>query len=238
MLGANFYRFAGTASLLSALSTLILIFAPYLYPPSEGIAGRMAMVENGWYQLRAWTYLLHPLLVFTAALGVGTLFWQRNRALALSGSIGFGVWAVTEAAQQCLTLFAFDRWRRAWLAGDEAVRQTIEIRTALYDGIWDAMYVLIVLAFFVGNLLFAAALARGARFDRLIAVFYLLAALLTLTIIVVEFGGPELVPEAIGPWVYPAIQPLGRVLIGLWLWHQARSGLYSAPNPAPTPDTP
>jgi len=28
-------------------------------------------------------------------------------------------------------------------------------------------------------------------------------------------------PESIAPWLYPAIQPLGRVLIGAWLWRAA-----------------
>jgi hypothetical protein len=28
-------------------------------------------------------------------------------------------------------------------------------------------------------------------------------------------------PEPLASWSYPAIQPLGRVLIGLWLWTAA-----------------
>jgi hypothetical protein len=29
------------------------------------------------------------------------------------------------------------------------------------------------------------------------------------------------VPEPLANWSYPAIQPLGRTLIGLWLWSAA-----------------
>jgi hypothetical protein len=36
------------------------------------------------------------------------------------------------------------------------------------------------------------------------------------------------VPEALARWSYPAIQPLGRTLIGLWLWSAADE---SAPLP-------
>jgi hypothetical protein len=138
--------------------------------------------------------------------------------------LGFGVWALTEAGQQTLTLFAFDDWRRAWLAGDATVRATMDLRAAIYDGLWDAAYSLLLIGFTIGNALFAAMLLRlRDRLSRTIAVFYCGAALLTVAIFSGEVGGPVL-PEAIGYWAYPAIQPLGRALIGLWLLRVARQG--------------
>ena len=38
-----------------------------------------------------------------------------------------------------------------------------------------------------------------------------------------ETGGPTL-PEPIGYWIYPAFQPLARVLIGVWLLRVAKAG--------------
>jgi hypothetical protein len=61
-----------------------------------------------------------------------------------------------------------------------------------------------------------------------LGVFYILAALLTLTFLAQEFGAPAL-PETLGSWMYPAIQPIGRTLIGVWLWAAVRPALNGKP---------
>lgn len=220
----SFYRTAAIASFLSAATTLALIFLPDLYAPADGLAGRMQRVTDPAYQVRAWTYLVHPFLVFTAGLGIALASRNVAPARALLGVIAFGMWALTEAGQQTLTLFAFDDWRRAWLAGDATVRATMELRAAIYDGLWDASYALLLIGFLIGNALLATVLlGRRETLSRTVGVFLLLAALLTLAILIVEVGGPDLLAP-FGRWAYPAIQPLGRILIGLWLWRVAEAG--------------
>jgi hypothetical protein len=220
----NFYRTAAIASFASALTTLGLIFLPDLFAPAEGLAGRMQRVADPAYQLRAWTYLVHPFLVFTAALGIALASRHVAPGRALAGILAMGLWAVTEAGQQTLTLFVFDDWRRAWLAGDAAVRATMELRAAIYDGLWDASYALLLIGFLIGNLFFASVLIfLRDTLSRVVAVFLSLAALLTFAILIAEVGGPDLLAP-FGRWSYPAIQPLGRILIGLWLWRVALRG--------------
>ena len=73
-------------------------------------------------------------LVFTACVGVALACRRLAPVLALFGLLAMGLWALTEAAQQALTLFAFDDWRRAWLAGDPAVRSSIEVLAAVAGG--------------------------------------------------------------------------------------------------------
>lgn len=231
MPGAIFFRVAAAASLLSVVSTLVLIFVPDFFPPVAGFEDRMKLVENPAYQVRAWTYLFHPFAVFSAALALALALWKRGPGLALTGLAGFAVWATTEAAQQCLTLFAFDRWRRLWLEGDAAIRATMELRTAIYDGLWDAAYVLLVLGFTWGNVAFGLLLAKGRGLDRVLAALLGLLTILNLSILIVEFGGPEILPGLIGQWAYPAIQPLGRALIALWLWRFAQGALSGAARP-------
>jgi hypothetical protein len=221
---AAFYRTAAIASFASSVTTLSLIFLPDLFAPAEGFAGRMQRVTDPIYQLRAWIYLLHPFLVFTAALGIAAATRHVAPGRALAGVLAMGLWAVTEAGQQTLTLFAFDGWRRAWLAGDAAVRATMELRAAIYDGLWDASYGLLLIGFLIGNAFLAAILfSLRDGLTRIVGVFLLLAALLTLAILIVEVGGPDLLAP-FGRWAYPAIQPLGRILIGVWLWRVALSG--------------
>lgn len=217
----SFYRFAAVCSVVSALTTCGLIFLPDFYAPLEGFAGRMQRVHDPAYVLRSWVYLLHPFFTGTAALAVALRLRRVAPALVIPGLIGFMLWAVTEAAQQTITLQAFDKWRVAYLAGDEAVRSTMVLRTAIYDGIWDALYFFLLIVFLIGNVLYSIALWRGrTTLSKAVSLGYMGAALLTAPLISVEAGGPGM-PPAFDIWLYPAIQPLARTLIGVWLWRNA-----------------
>jgi hypothetical protein len=216
----SFYRAAAVCSVLSAVTTLLLIFLPEFFAPTEGFAGRMQRVADPAYSLRSWVYFVHPFLVLTAALGVAMRLRRTHSAAAVIGLLGFVLWAFTEAGQQTLTLFAFDRWRTAWLAGDEAVRAHMQASAAIYDGLWDAMYFLLLIGFSIGNAAYGAALVRARALTRIVGVFLFAAVALTFTIIASELHWFTL-PEALGKWSYPAIQPLGRTLLGVWLWRAA-----------------
>lgn len=93
------------------MTTLVPIFARDFYPTPAGLPARMALVERSVCLFRAWVYLVHPFLTLTVALGFATAWHRRQRGLATVGIAGFARWPMTEAAQQCLALFAFDRWR-------------------------------------------------------------------------------------------------------------------------------
>ena len=218
----RFFRVAAVCSVLSAVTTLLLIFLPDFFAPVQDFAGRMHRVHEGAYQMRAWVYLVHPFLVFTAALGLALAVRQRAPVLALVGLLGFALWAFTEAGQQTLTLFAFDRWRLAWDAADEATRQVIRANTAFYDGLWDAMYMLLLIGFTIGNVCLGCALWGEAGLARGLSGFLWTAALLTVVLFVGELG-VHFVPDPVLKWSYPAIQPLGRALIGVWLWRFSRA---------------
>ena len=214
----SFYGFAAICSFASAITTLGLIFLPESFAPAGDFAARMARVHEPLYRLYAWVYFAHPFLVVAAALGVSMRLRREATSLVIPGLLAFLLWGATEAAQQALTLMAFNPWRAAYLAGDSAVRATIELRTALYDGVWNAMYFLLLIGFFIANLLYSLALLPGLGLSRIVGVFYAAAAALTLQIIVVEVGGGQLLPDAFNFWLYPLIQPLARTLIGVWLW--------------------
>ena len=227
----SFYRTAALCSWLSAVTTLLLIFLPSWYLPAEGFEGRMARVHDPAYVLRSWVYLLHPFLVLMAALGVAMRMRRVAPGPVLVGSLGFLLWAFTEAAQQTLTLFAFDRWRAAYPLADEALKTQMRAQVAIYDGLWDALFVLLLLGFAIGNLLFGVALLRQGGFTRLVGGFFLAAFLLTLSILAGEVFGLSL-PGPLNAWAYPAIQPLGRLLIGVWLWRKTPISVDGATLPA------
>ncbi len=223
----RFYRGAAVCSLLSALTTLGLIVLPRFYPPVADFDARMALGGEPAYVLRSWIYLVHPFLVFVAALGLAARCRRHAGGAASLGLAGFAVWAATEAAQQAWTKVALDRtWRAAWPAADEAMRTVIRQQVALHDVAWDAMYLLILLTFLAGNIGLALAAGRTSRdttgesaLGRWVAIALWAAAGLTLLLLLPEFGVQLALPGT--AWLYPAIQPAGRALIGVWLWRAA-----------------
>lgn len=221
-----FYRVTAVCSIASAVTTLGLIFLPDLMLPADDFAARMARVMDPVYRLYSWVYFTHPFLVVAAALGVAMRLRREAASLVIPGLLAFLLWGATEAAQQSLTLFAFNPWRLAWLAGDPVVRDSMELRTAVYDGVWNAMYFLLIVGFFIANSLYGTAMWRSGRgLSRVVGALYFAAALLTLQIIIVEVGGAQLLPDALDFWVYPLIQPLARTLIGVWLWRHRDEGV-------------
>ena len=150
-LAPSFYRTVAVCSILSAVTTLGLIFLPEFYQPAEGFEGRMRRVDDPAYELRSWVYLVHPFITFAAALGVGLRIRALRPVAAIIGIAGFALWASNEAIQQTMTLFAFDTWRAAYFAADEATRAIIRTNVAMYDGLWDAFYFLLLIGFSIGN---------------------------------------------------------------------------------------
>jgi hypothetical protein len=221
-LAPSFYRSVAVCSVLSAVTTLGLIYLPELYRPIEGFEGRMTRVEDPAYALRSWVYLVHPFITFAAALGVALRIRAVRPVAAIIGVAGFALWASNEALQQTMTLFAFDKWRAAYVAADEATRAIIRTNAAMYDGLWDAFYFLLLLGFSIGNFALGMGLIRAGRgVTRIVGCFLLAAVAITLPIITGELHWGTL-PEPLASWSYPAIQPLGRTLIALWLWSAAR----------------
>jgi hypothetical protein len=218
--GPTFYRTAAICSVLSAVTTLGLIFLPNFFTPADGFEGRMARVHDPAYVLRSWVYFLHPFLVVMAGLAIAARIRTLAAAFAVVGLLGFVLWGFTEAAQQTMTLFAFDKWRVAFTTADEATRDQIRTLTMMYDGLWDGMYFLILVGFAIGNFCLGLVLLHLPGLSRVVGAFLLAAMLLTLTLITREIGWFSL-PEPLASWSYPAIQPLGRVLIGVWLWRMA-----------------
>jgi hypothetical protein len=161
--------------------------------------------------------LFHPFLTVTAALGVAVALRRRATDLIVPGFLCFLLWGFTEAGQQTLTLAVFHRWARAWPAADSATREILRTHVAAYDALWDAMFLLLLLAFFIANVLYGLATVRDRGLTRILGYFYFGAAFLTLAIISGEVGGPTL-PPLVDAWLYPLLQPAARTLIGVWLW--------------------
>jgi hypothetical protein len=217
----RFYRFAAACSFGSVITTLLLVYLPELFHRQPGFDGRMALVHDPAYVLRSWDYLIHPFLTLLAGLGVAMRMRLVAPASALIGLLGFTLWGFTEAGQQTLTLFAFDKWRLAYASADEDMRSQIRTLTVMYDGLWDAMYFLLLCGFAISHLALGQAMVRIRGLTRSVGILLLLAFALTLSYMLNELQVP-FIPDAIADRVELFLQPVGRALIGVWLWRMAR----------------
>jgi hypothetical protein len=216
---ARFYRTTAICSFVSAGTTLLLIFLPKFYGPTASLDERVALIYHPLWQLRAWAYLLHPFLTVAASLGVAAALRKIAPGAMIAGFLGFLFWGFTEAAQQTLTLVVYRRWAALYPQAEAAAREILRSQIASYDLVWDAMFLLLLLAFLVGNVLYGSVTIRFGGLTRALGVFYFGAAFLTLAGISRELGGPTLLP-ILELWLYPLLQPAARFLIGCWLWRQ------------------
>jgi len=167
-------------------------------------------------------YFAHPFLVFAAAAGVAAVLWPIKPGRALFGAAGFFAWGFAEALQQAFSIVALNRvWREGFAtATSAAARARFETYIGAFDGIWDSFYLLLLTAFLVANLLYGSALLGERGFARVIGVFFLAAAGLTVLIWLENFADIVFL-DRFTDQLYPAIQPLGRFLTGVWLWRES-----------------
>jgi hypothetical protein len=226
--GPRFFRIAALCSFASAITTLGLIFLPRLYSPARTFEDNIALATNSIYTLRLWNYLVHPLLVMTAALGVAVAKLPSRAAMAVPGFLGFFIWGCTELLQQSLSLVANHyAWRAGYNAADEATKTMIRTQMFGFDAVWDALYVVLLIGFILGNTLYGFALWKQSRFQSLLAALFFAAAALSVFLLLGQFQLPAVPDRILGP-VYPLLQPAARALIGVFLWRVARD-LTAAP---------
>ena len=213
-----FFRGVAVCSALSAVTTLLLIFLPRAYGPVSGFDERVALHANPYYMARIAVGFVHPFLVMTAAWGVVARVFRRSAGSVTTGFLFFVLWGFAEAAQQALLLVALN-WtsRAAYATADEAERVLLRANMAGIEGIWDALFFLLLVAFLIANVLYGVATRRGARLERTISWLYFAAAGLTVLSLVGGYGGPA-VADTLMAWLYPTLQPAARLLVGVWLW--------------------
>jgi hypothetical protein len=155
-------------------------------------------------------------------MGVAARLASRHASLVLPGFLLWCLWAFTEMIQQSLALVANHyAWRAGYETANESVRAMIRTQMFGFDAVWDALYVLLLIGFVGGNALYAAAFRGSLGLGRALAVFYLLAAGLSIFNFLSAFNIATWTGPALS-WIYPLLQPAARASIAAWLWQHAK----------------
>ena len=208
--------------MITGLTTLGLIFLPRLLPATPDLASRAALAFNSVYHLRLWIGVIHPLLAVTGILGVTFVVWQRSPGGSAAAFLSLLLWGICEVVQQSLLLVALT-WRLYPLyaaAPDSPARAATAASIDAVLAVSDALFFVLLLGFIIGHVLFAWLLRREQGLGRLVAVIFALAAGLGALSFATRFGG-GVVPGGMMDFLYPLIQPAGRILTGVWLWRWA-----------------
>lgn len=171
---------------------------------------------------RLWLNYLHVFFALTAYAGTAYLCFRRAPVAAATGFIAFAFWAFAEALGIAINIWGVNElWRAGYSAADAQAQMMIRTSIHTFTGIWEGIFFVVLTTFLAGTLSMGIALFRGDRLQRSLAILFLLAAPLTLVIMLDGYFGASL--SAWIAWSYPILQPLSRALLGVWLLRAALS---------------
>ncbi|NAS14080.1 hypothetical protein [Poritiphilus flavus] len=219
--GRLFLKIAAICSFAGALTTALLIFLPN--PEAPDFESRVMLFENSLYLTKLWILFLHPQLNLIASLGVAFLLLKKYPWQIILGTLFLLIWALTEMSQQALLIDALNQiWRPGYMAAaGEADKTAYETLIQAANGISDSKYFLVIYGFGLGSLFFGLAFIREEGFGKWIGWALVFIGLLSLS----SFGRYYLGLSFLNPpvnfsytYIYPYLQPLVRIAIGLWIF--------------------
>jgi hypothetical protein len=222
--GRRFIQFAGICFVISAVTTLGLIFLPRFFPETSDAASRARLILDPAFTMRRYVALFHPLIVLTGALGVLAVRFEAAAGSAVPGFVFYVMWAMTEGIQQALTLVALDwTWRPQYLAAaTEAERAVLQQHMDGLDALSDGLFFFLLIAFILANALYALAMWGGSSLQHVVALAFGISTALGIISLLTSYGGAIVSPGLMAV-AYPALGPAGRLLTGIWLVQQSRS---------------
>lgn len=213
-------RVAAGFAVLSAVTTFLLWLLPRLYPSPDTFEAAVRLHQNPYYMARLWVNFVH---IFFALIAYGAAAWVLYRAapaLAGFGYLWFVLWGFTELLGVTVNIFAVNRtWRPAFADAAPELQASLRTNIAGFAAVWDAMFFLLLVAFLLGTTCLGLAALRGDRLGRWVGGLFLLAAPLTLGIMIGGYTQVHVFDPAMEA-VYPVLQPVSRALLGYWLWRQ------------------
>ena len=200
----------------SAGTTFLLWYLPQTYPAPGDFAAAVALFSEPAYIARLWVNYAHVFIALFAYGVVAAVLRHRAPIAVTTGLTAFAFWCLAEALGISINLWAVnDTWRAGYATADPETQVVIRSSLHTFSGIWNGMFFVILTTFLIGTLSFGIALVSGGAMERVLALLFLLAAPLTVIIILDGYFGASL--SGWIAWSYPVLQPLSRALTGAWL---------------------
>ncbi len=206
----------GVAAIASAMTTFLLWWLPRTYSVEPGFEGSVALHAEVAYMARLWVNYVHVFLALGAYLTVAAVLRSRAPVAAAIGLSAFFIWCIAEAIGVSINIWAVNEtWRAGYSAASVEDQQLLRASLHTFSGIWNGIFFVILTTFLIGTLSYGVGLMAGGLFDKGLGVLFLLAAPLTVIIMLDGYFGASLSQWI--SWSYPVLQPLSRALMGFWL---------------------
>lgn len=213
----SFFRGAAVCALLSALTTFGVHLLPLLHP-APTFEEQVLLYKNTVYQFRLWVVLIHILLVLASMWGFAGAKFRTAPGIVGFGLAGYWIFGLAELFRVSFVMNAVNGWRSAYVQTNDPVAQEFYKENLMsWPQVNDALFFLLVLGFFIGNLLYALATRKGVGLEKVVSALLFVWAALSLITMLNEFLGQkwlDFVPE----FVSYTYQPFVRIMIGIWLW--------------------
>lgn len=220
----TFFRLAALCAFATALTTFLLWLLPRLYTPPQTFEQGVALAHTAPYLARQWVNLLHIPLALTAYFALAYRLLDREPVKAAFGMLWFVVWGAIEMTGIATIIFAVNgTWRVGYEAASAAQKATLRANIEAFYPVWDSLFFVLLLAFLFGTLFFGWALWKQPGLGRVLSGLFWLAVPLTGLILLSNYADVAWAGAVVG-WVYPALQPISRATLGLFLWRNAPPG--------------
>ena len=135
------------------------------------------------------------------------------------------VWALTEISQQSLLIDSLNQiWRPGYIEAENEVTKNMFLTLIkAANGISDSKYFLVIYGFGIGSLLYGMAFVQQNGLAKWIGVALLFIGLLSLSSFARYYLGISSLNTIVNwsyEWIYPYLQPLVRIAIGIWILKQ------------------
>jgi hypothetical protein len=220
-----FLKIAAICSFLGAITTAVLIFLPS--PEAAEFESQVLLFKNNTYLTKLWILFLHPQLNLIASFGVAYLLFRKYPLQIILGTLFLSIWAYTEMTQQSLLIDALNQfWRPGYVEADnETSKNMYETLIKAASGISDSNYFLVIYGFGLGSLLYGLGFLSEMGLGKLIGIALIFIGILSLASFVryylgINFLSP--IVDACYNYIYPYLQPLVRIGIGIWILREIK----------------
>lgn len=223
----HFLRIAALSAFATVVTTFLLWLLPRLYVPPTGFEESVLLHQNSYYIARLWVNFIHLPLALTGYFGLAVVLYKREAVKSTFGMLWFLIWGIVEMVGIAINLFSVNyNWRSAYASADNITKNALKINIDAFTSIWQSAFFVLLVAFLFGTLFFGWATWKAKGIEKLLSWLLWLAVPLTLLIILSNYAGQKWAGQ-ITTYVYPALQPISRFVLGLFLWRNAENKNHS-----------
>ncbi len=223
---SKFLMVSAVCSMLGALTTGLLIFLPAA--EVLDFESKVQLYQNKLYLTKLWILFFHPQFNTIASLGICVLLVKRYPLQIIPGTLFLLVWFYSEMSQQAFLIDALNQiWRPGYLEAEDEITQTIN-RTLIHGatGLSDSKYFLVIYGFGLGSLLYGLAFVQEkSKTEKCIGASLIFIGTLSLSSFLRYYLSMDFLSPYVDwsyTWIYPYLQPLVRIGIGIWILTQIR----------------